>query len=105
MVTAAFVVGIVAVTFSTIILIRMFIIDRIKENNALLVEFNNYVKGEIDNFRGANFFMFDENLENFKNLSRRKQIKLVRKINKMIKKGETRINLEVFPEIERKISI
>ncbi len=105
MVTAAFVVGIVAVTFSTIILFKVFVYDRIKENNILLIEFENFLQGEKEDFRDTKFFMFDENVKNFKILPRRKKVKIVRKINNMIKKGETRINLELFPEIEKKIKI
>ncbi len=105
MITAAFVVGIVAVTFSTIIIIRIFVFDRLKENKILLTEFDNFLKGEKDDFHDAKFFMFDENVSNFNRLTRYKKIKIVRKIHTMIKKGETRINLELFPEIEKKVKI
>jgi hypothetical protein len=101
MAIAGFVVAVVAATISVIIFIRLFLIDRIKENRILLIEMNNYLEGNTESFRSATFFMFEANKENFKKLSHRKKIHLVRKINKMIKSGEVRINLELFSEIER----
>ncbi len=101
MAIAGFVVAVVAATISVIIFVRLFLIDRLKESRVLLVEMNNYLDGNTETFRGATFFMFEANKENFKKLSHRRKIRLVRKINKMIVNGEVRINLELFPEIER----
>jgi hypothetical protein len=103
--TAAFVIGIVAVTLSIAILVRVYIIDRLQKNKELLAMFTNCLTGETNNFYGAKFFMFEENRENFTELPRRKKVKVIRKVYKMVKEGETRINLELFHEIERKTAV